>query len=66
MRITVDQEKCCGAGLCAQSVPEIFAQREEDRIVVLLNPEPDAYFHEAVRDAADACPRSAIEVNETS
>ncbi|MBQ1023719.1 ferredoxin [Micromonospora sp. C95] len=59
MKIEVDQEKCCGAGQCALIAPEVFAQRD-DRIVVLLVPVPDESLHDPVRDAAEACPMSAI------
>ncbi|GAA0915578.1 hypothetical protein GCM10009574_018210 [Streptomyces asiaticus] len=30
MKITVDEEKCCGAGQCVLIAPEVFDQREED------------------------------------
>ena len=64
MKITVDQEKCCGAGLCALTVPEVFAQRDEDRIVMLLEPAPAVPYHGVVREAVTACPTGAIELNE--
>lgn len=40
MKITVDEEKCCGAGQCVLIAPEVFDQRDEDGIVVLLDAEP--------------------------
>ncbi|MFE0378775.1 ferredoxin [Streptomyces inhibens] len=42
MHVSVDQDKCCGAGQCVLLAPEVFDQREEDGTVVLLNPEPPA------------------------
>lgn len=40
MKLTVDQDKCCGAGACVLSAPEVFDQRDEDGIVTLLTPNP--------------------------
>ncbi|MGY1439372.1 ferredoxin [Streptomyces reniochalinae] len=64
MRISVDEDRCCGAGQCAMAVPDVFDQRDEDGIVVLLAPEPHPDRHEAVREAADMCPAAAIHVGE--
>ncbi|MFS8201443.1 ferredoxin [Streptomyces sp. CWNU-52B] len=64
MHITVDEEKCCGAGQCVLAAPEVFDQRDEDGIVVLLEPEPPAGLHAAVREAAAICPASVIEVGQ--
>lgn len=64
MKITVDEEKCCGAGQCVMIAPEVFDQRDEDGIVVLLEAEPDAAHHAAVREAASVCPASAIATEE--
>ncbi|MBO0805176.1 MAG: ferredoxin [Nocardiopsaceae bacterium] len=64
MKVTVDQGLCCGSGNCVMLVPDVFDQREEDGIVTLLNPEPAAELHGAVREAADMCPAAAISVDE--
>ncbi|MFG7943453.1 ferredoxin [Streptomyces cacaoi] len=63
MRVTVDPDKCCGAGQCVLVAPEVFDQRGEDGIVVLLDAAPPADRHEAVREAAAICPAAAIEVD---
>ncbi|MFG2228104.1 ferredoxin [Streptomyces sp. NPDC050161] len=60
MHITVDQDKCCGAGSCVLAAPDVFDQRDEDGIVVLLDARPAADLHEAVREAAAVCPAAAI------
>ncbi|MEU5839976.1 ferredoxin [Streptomyces diacarni] len=62
MRITIDEEKCCGAGQCVLVAPEVFDQRDEDGVVVLLEAEPPAEQHAAAREAAAVCPAAAIEV----
>ena len=40
MKITVDEDKCCAAGSCVLAAPDVFDQRDEDGIVVLLDAEP--------------------------
>ena len=62
MHISVDQEKCCGAGHCVLLVPDVFDQREEDGIVQLLDPEPPESLHGIVKEAEAVCPTSAITV----
>ncbi|MFC7310311.1 ferredoxin [Streptomyces monticola] len=64
MKITVDHEKCCAAGQCAMLAPDVFDQREEDGLAVVLDAEPDAALHGAVREAAAFCPAAAIQVEE--
>lgn len=64
MNITIDEEKCCGAGQCVLAAPEVFDQRDEDGIVVLRNANPPEEQGAAVRDAAAVCPAAAIAVHE--
>ncbi|MFJ4921294.1 ferredoxin [Streptomyces sp. NPDC088725] len=60
MRISIEEDKCCGAGQCVLVAPEVFDQRDEDGVVVLLDAEPPAGQHENVRNAAAVCPAAAI------
>ncbi|MGW7520175.1 ferredoxin [Streptomyces sp. NPDC054796] len=60
MRITVETDKCCGAGQCVLAAPEVFDQRDEDGIVVVLDEAPPEETHPAVREAAQLCPAAAI------
>ncbi|MBR7831080.1 ferredoxin [Actinospica sp. MGRD01-02] len=64
MKLTVDQDVCCGAGQCVLLAPEVFDQREQDGIVVLLDETPADALHEVVREAAAVCPAGAISVEE--
>ncbi|MGI5471827.1 ferredoxin [Streptomyces sp. CA-132043] len=64
MKISVDEEKCCGAGQCVMIAPDVFDQRDEDGIVVLLDDRPAAEQHEAVRESAVVCPAAAIHLGE--
>ncbi|MFR9801886.1 ferredoxin [Pseudonocardia sp. RS010] len=66
MKVSVDGDRCCGAGQCVMLAPDVFDQREDDGIVVLLEAEPDTAVHPAVREAADVCPTGAITVHESS
>ncbi|MFC9090005.1 ferredoxin [Nocardiopsis dassonvillei] len=64
MRVTVDQDWCCGAGQCVLLAPEVFDQREEDGIVELLTERPPENLYPAVREAGQVCPTGAIHVDE--
>ncbi|MEU3269838.1 ferredoxin [Saccharomonospora sp. NPDC006951] len=64
MNVAVDEDKCCGAGSCVLVAPEVFDQRDEDGIVLLLESSPPEPQHAAVREAADICPASAITLRE--
>ncbi len=64
MLITVDEEKCIGAGQCVVVADEVFDQREDDGVVVLLDPAPGPELHDAARSAAAVCPALAIVIEE--
>ena len=40
MKVTVDQDICASSGNCVMNAPEIFDQRDDDGVVVLLNANP--------------------------
>jgi ferredoxin len=65
MKISVDEEVCCGAGQCVMVAPEVFDQRDEDGIVVLLDAEPSEDLQGAAEEAAAMCPSGAIELSAT-
>lgn len=62
MLIIIDEDKCCGAGQCVLVAPDVFDQRDEDGVVVLLDANPPAGRLDAVREAAAVCPAAAIGV----
>ncbi|CPT92144.1 ferredoxin [Mycobacteroides abscessus] len=64
MKITVDEQKCVAGGQCVLAAPEVFDQRDEDGIVVVLNDHPDADQFDATREAAQICPAAAIFLSE--
>ena len=42
MKITVDQDKCVSSGQCVLNAADVFDQRDEDGVVVLLDDSPPA------------------------
>ncbi|MEV4800609.1 ferredoxin [Nonomuraea sp. NPDC049421] len=62
MKVIIDEDKCCGAGQCVLLAPEVFDQREDDGIVILLDDSPGPDQHAVVREAAAVCPGAAIEL----
>jgi ferredoxin len=64
MRITVDQDKCVSSGQCVLNAGEVFDQRDDDGVVVLLTDDPPAGQVDHVRKAAAACPAMAIDIIE--
>jgi ferredoxin len=64
MRVAVDQEKCISAGQCVAAAPDVFDQRDEDGVVVLVKAAPDAAEENDVRRAAGFCPALAIQIQD--
>lgn len=58
--LSVDRERCIGAGMCAMTAPDVFDQDPDDGLVVLLDAEPAAADRAAARMAAGVCPSGAI------
>jgi ferredoxin len=64
MRVRVDQAKCVASGNCVLTVPEVFDQRDEDGIVVLLEEFPPAELAERLRRAEALCPAGVITIED--
>ncbi|MFD7510130.1 ferredoxin [Streptomyces sp. NPDC059853] len=60
MRVDIDEPKCVASGQCVVAAPEVFDQRDEDGVVVLLDAAPAPDLQDAVREAAAVCPSAAI------
>ncbi|MFI8392200.1 ferredoxin [Streptomyces sp. NPDC085540] len=63
MQISVDQDVCIGAGQCALTAPQVFTQ-DDDGLSEVLPGAEDGHGSPLVREAARACPVSAITVAE--
>ncbi|SFR24228.1 Ferredoxin [Lentzea waywayandensis] len=63
MKISVDQTKCCGSGMCVLTDPDLFDQSEDDGTVVLLQEHPDAAHEATAKEAAGLCPAGAITIS---
>ncbi|MGC4943230.1 ferredoxin [Kribbella sp. DT2] len=63
MNVEIDQEGCVAAGQCVLAAPDVFDQRDEDGVAVLLR-EPLAAEYDATREAALLCPARAIHLAE--
>ena len=61
MRLSADQARCCGSGMCVLIAPEVFDQNAGDGRVLLLDPTPPPEHHDAVWEAIQACPCGAID-----
>ncbi|MFD9427278.1 MULTISPECIES: ferredoxin [unclassified Streptomyces] len=64
MKVTLEQDKCVASGQCVMAAPEVFDQREEDGIAVLLDDTPSTTDAPDVRHAAAVCPALAIHLEE--
>ena len=64
MRVTVDQDKCVSSGQCVLNASDVFDQRDDDGVVVLLDDSPAVEQQDNVRKAAAACPALAIDIEE--
>ena len=63
MEIRLDQDRCVGAGQCVLTAGDVFDQRDEDGIVVLLDDHPGPERLDDVRTAAQLCPAQAIHLD---
>ncbi|MFE9020891.1 ferredoxin [Streptomyces sp. NPDC007808] len=63
LHIDIDHDLCVGAGQCALAAPSVFTQ-DDDGFSTLLPGMEDGGGDPMVREAARACPVSAITVSE--
>ncbi|MFD4608762.1 ferredoxin [Streptomyces sp. NPDC058440] len=64
MKVLIDQDTCVAAGQCVLTAADVFDQRDEDGIAVLLDDTPPADRADDVRQAAAVCPARAIRLEE--
>ncbi|MEE1798019.1 ferredoxin [Streptomyces sp. NPDC059096] len=64
MRVELDEPKCVAAGQCVMASPEVFDQRDDDGVAILLEEHPDDGLLDGVREAVAICPAAAIRLVE--
>jgi ferredoxin len=64
MKVTAQQDKCASSGNCVMHAPEIFDQRDDDGVVVVLDENPPVDQADNARKAEAACPALAIRIEE--
>lgn len=64
MKVIVDQDKCVSSGQCVLNAGDVFDQRDDDGVVMLLADSPPPEQAENVRKAVAACPALAIGIEE--
>ncbi|MFG2041424.1 ferredoxin [Dactylosporangium sp. NPDC048998] len=64
MKVSADTGVCMASGQCAMLLPQVFDQREEDGVVVVLDEQPPPALHEATRQAVLGCPSGALRIEE--
>lgn len=63
MRVHANDDFCIAAMQCSATAPGVFGH-DEIGVVTVLDPQPPAESHEAVRRAARICPSAAISITE--
>ena len=59
MKVTVDEDRCAGHGMCLTLCPEVF-ELNDDGWAVADPDEVPAEHEDAAREAIDNCPERAI------
>lgn len=62
MKVVVDQDKCVSSGQCVLNASDVFDQRDDYGVVILLTGSPADDQVDNVRNAAAACPALAIDI----
>lgn len=64
VKITIDQESCCGVGYCARVAPEIF-ELVDDKVTLREGADANEVDLEKLTRAEAACPWRVIKILET-
>lgn len=62
MKVTVDDDRCRGHGVCCAICPEVFSL-SDDGYAIVQNPEVPEEFADKVREAASNCPERAVVIS---
>ncbi|MCI3245760.1 MULTISPECIES: ferredoxin [Streptomyces] len=64
MLVELDVPKCVASGQCVMAAPDVFDQREDDGVAILLEEHPGDELLDEVREAVAICPAAAIRLAE--
>jgi len=64
MRAKVDKDICIGCGLCSSICPNVFQFDDEEGVAVAIDADIDEKDFDSAKEARDACPVEAIEIEE--
>jgi ferredoxin len=64
VKVTVAQDNCVSSGQCVLNATDVFDQRDDDGVVILLIESPGPELAVDTRKAAAACPALAIHIEE--
>ena len=63
MRIRIDKDLCIGCEACIDICPEVLEMQDDLAIAKIEDDIPED-LEDAIREAAEACPSQAIEIEE--
>ena len=63
MRIRIDKDLCIGCEACIDICPEVI-EMQDDLAITRIEDEIPEDLEDAVREAVEACPSQAIEIDE--
>ncbi|NTW28845.1 MAG: ferredoxin [Coriobacteriia bacterium] len=63
MKPVVDEDLCIGCAACEDLCPDVF-RIEDDGLAHVIKDDPGPELYACVREASDACPVSAILIEE--
>lgn len=64
LKVELEEDVCISAGQCVFTAPDVFDQRDEDGVAVILEEYPSSEHEESARSAAALCPAAAIRIVE--
>lgn len=59
MQVKATKDTCVVSSMCVYRVPQVFDQ-DEDGLVEVIDSDPPAELHEAVRTAVRGCPTRSL------
>ena len=62
MKVSIDRDKCVGAGQCVRVASAVFDQDQDHGLVLLIDATPAVGLAAFVRRAALLCPAQAIRI----